>query len=292
MTSNKPRRFNFLGAVWKRWLLGLILLAALAYAAVVAYLMVNEKALIFHPHERTVVLPDTRWNLNQRTVNYVSSEGVRLSAWVVPAKGDSAMWMLICHGNFGNIGYGQRPEFYSLMRNLGLNLLAFDYRGYGDSTGSPDEKGLYADARASYDYLTLTLKVPPERIVIFGHSLGSGVAIELASRVPAAALVVEGAYTSVTDRAQELYPLLPVRWVSSQRFASIDRVPNIALPKLFLHSPQDVIIPIAHGRRLSQAAAAPARLVEVQGGHENAYAVDKDVYFGAIAELLLQVAIK
>jgi fermentation-respiration switch protein FrsA (DUF1100 family) len=286
-TRTQPRRIRIL-----KWT---ALLAVLAYLGAVGYLVAREKALIFHPDVRHVAAPAEKFGLNQRTVTYASTDDITLSAWVVPAASvlqSGGMWMLICHGNFGNIGYGQRPEFYSLMRDLGLNLLAFDYRGFGDSTGAPSERGLYADARASYDYLTRTLHVPPEKIVIFGHSLGSGVAIELATRVPAAALVVEGAYTSVTDRAQELYPLLPIQLVSSQRFASIDRIASINVPKLFLHSPEDAVIPYAHGERLFAAARSPKQLVSVQGGHEDAYSIDRKTYYGAIAQLVQDVAPK
>lgn len=262
------------------------------YGAALVYIKVNERNLIFRPAERRVAAPDQRFALHEGSVRYPSSGGVTLSAWVIPAAParDSGMWMLICHGNYGNIGFGQRPEFYSLMRDLGISLFAFDYRGYGESSGAPEERGVYDDATASYDYLTRTLGVPADRIVVFGHSLGSGVAIELASRVPAAGLVVEGAYTSIVDRGQELYPLLPIRLMASQRFPSIDRIRSIAIPKLFLHSPEDTEIPYVHGQRLFAAAREPKRLVSVRGGHENAYRVDTRVYYGAVEGLLNEVA--
>jgi fermentation-respiration switch protein FrsA (DUF1100 family) len=199
------------------------------------------------------------------------------------------MWLLICHGNLGNIGYRQRPEYYALIRDLGINLLAFDYRGFGESTGAPEERGLYADATASYEYLTRTLRVPPERLVIFGHSLGSGVAIELASRVPAAGLIVEGAFTSVVERGQELFPLFPVGLIATQRFPSLDRIASINMPKLFLHSPEDTVIPYAHGRRLFDAARDPKRIVDVKGGHEYAFRKDQATYAAAIAQLFREV---
>lgn len=266
-------------------------LAALGYGGSVAYLKVSERDLIYHPDERTVRLPDARFGLDVRRVTYASTDGTKLSAWIVPAPaGDSlGQWLLICHGNYGNIGYGQRPEFYAFAKSLGLNLLAFDYRGFGESEGSPVEGGLYEDALASYRYLTDGLGVPANRIVVFGHSLGSGVAIELATRVPAAALVVEGAYTSVPDRGQELYPVLPVKFIASQRFASIEKVGRLTLPKLFLHSPEDDNIPISHGERLFAAAAEPKRMVRVAGGHMDAYKIDSVTYFGAMRELVERV---
>jgi fermentation-respiration switch protein FrsA (DUF1100 family) len=175
------------------------------------------------------------------------------------------------------------------MRDLGVSLFAFDYRGYGESTGAPDERGLYADAMASYEYLTRTMGVPPERLILFGHSLGSGVAIELGSRVPAAGLIVEAAYTSIVDRGQELYPIFPVRLIATQRFPSLDRIPFVDMPKLFLHSPEDTVVPYAHGRRVFEAARVPKRFVDVRGGHENAYRIDQTVYYGAIARFLREV---
>lgn len=271
-----------------------MLLAAVVvvYAGFLAYLRVNERAFIFLPDEREVRQPPQVLALRHEQVSYASTDGVTLSAWVVPAPAPrtSEMWLLICHGNLGNIGYGARPEFYASMRDVGLNLLAFDYRGYGESTGTPDERGLYDDATASYAYLTRTRGVPPERIVIFGHSLGSGVAIELAARVAAAGLIVDAAYTSIVDRAAELYPAFPVRYVASQRFASLERINSIAMPKLFLHSPEDTVIPIAHGQRLFAAAQEPKRFVSVKGGHDNAFRVDKEVYFKAIGELVRGVS--
>jgi pimeloyl-ACP methyl ester carboxylesterase len=259
-----------------------------AYAGAVGYLALHERDFIFRPAERRVTAPAPQFALHEKRVTYPSTDGVTLSAWIVPAPAASPAdrWLLICHGNLGNIGYGQRPEFYASMRDLGINLFAFDYRGFGDSTGAPDERGVYADATASYEYLTRTLGVPPAHLILFGHSLGSGVAIELASRVPAAGLIVEGAYTSIADRGQELYPFFPITLIATQRFPSLDRIPFIDMPKLFLHSPEDAVIPYAHGRRLFAAARGSKRFVDVRGGHEDAYRIDKAVYYGAIAEFL------
>lgn len=263
----------------------------LGYLAIAVVLLASEKRMVFHPADRAVPTPSPTYALRQREVRYPSTDGTPLSAWIVPAaaKDSSGMWLLICHGNYGNIGYGQRPEFYAFARDLGLNLLAFDYRGFGASDGAPDEQGLYADAEASWRYLTDSLQVPPSRIVIFGHSLGSGVATELATRVEAAALAVEGAFTSVADRGQELYPLFPVRLLSTQRFASLEKIASVREPKLFLHSPEDDVIPFSHSERLLEAAAAPKSLVSVRGGHMDAFNIDKATYFGALGALVRTV---
>ncbi len=264
---------------------------ALGYVGIVAAVKGAEKRMVFHPADRALTPPAEVFKLRERTVRYGSTDGTQLSAWIIPAAaGDSSgMWLLVCHGNYGNIGYGERPEFYAFTRDIGVNLFAFDYRGFGESEGEPAETGMYADALASWRYLTDSLHVPADHIVIFGHSLGSGVATELATEVDAAALVLEGAFTSVVDRGQELYPLLPVRLIGSQRFPSLERMPTITEPKLFLHSPEDDVIPFAHSERLFAAAMEPKRLVSVRGGHMDAFSADKETYYGALREIVQRV---
>ena len=265
-----------------------LILVTLLYGGAAAYLRLNETSLVYRPGLRELAAPDARWALNERVVTYRSADSTALSAWIIPAPNadSSTKWLLICHGQTGNIGYGERPEFYASARATGLNLFAFDYRGFGASSGSPREDGLYEDAVASYRYLVDSLDVPPERIIIFGHSLGSGVAIELAARVPAAALVVEGAYTSIPDRAQEIYPYFPVKLIATQRFASIDKIARVRTPKLLLHSPTDDIIPFAHGQRLFARALEPKKFVTVRGGHIVAFREDSATYFGALRGLV------
>lgn len=264
---------------------------ALGYVGIVAAVKGAEKQMVFHPADRAVTPPSGVFKLRERTVRYRATDGTRLSAWIIPAAaGDSSgMWLLVCHGNYGNIGYGERPEFYAFTRDIGVNLFAFDYRGFGESEGEPDERGMYADALASWRYLTDSLHVPGDHIVIFGHSLGSGVATKLATEVDAAALVLEGAFTSVVDRGQELYPLLPVKLIGSQRFPSLERMPAITEPKLLLHSPEDDVIPFAHSERLFAAAKEPKRLVAVRGGHMDAFSADKETYYGALREIVQRV---
>jgi pimeloyl-ACP methyl ester carboxylesterase len=275
----------------KRLVRIVIAVLVVGYLGIVGATRVSEKSMVYHPAARAVAAPNPGLALQQREVSYASSDGTRLTAWIVPAaaRDSSGMWLLVCHGNYGNIGYGDRPEFYAFARDLGLNILAFDYRGFGASDGTPDEEGLYQDALASWRYLTDSLGVPPSQVVIFGHSLGSGVATDLATRVEAAGLVLEGAFTSVVDRGAELYPLLPVRLIASQRFESLAKIGRVGESTLFLHSPEDDVIPFAHGHRLHAAAREPKRLVPVRGGHMSAYSVDKGTYFGALAALVADV---
>ncbi len=124
---------------------------------------------------------------------------------------------------------------------------------------------------------------------MFGHSLGSAVAVELVSRVPAAGLVLDGALTSVVERAQEMFPYAPIRWIAASKYPSIERVGALTLPKLFLHARADEVIPFGYGRRLFEAAAPPKLFVELQGGHGDAFEVDSAAYFGAIGRFVAEL---
>ncbi len=267
------------------WLIGS---AVLLYLAIIVLLWLAESRLIYFPGaERTLTAPPAALQLPIERAELTTEDGVKLVGWVMPAASTtSGFWLLVCHGNAGNLSQFDRPAHYAGLRQLGLSLFAFDYRGYGESAGTPSERGLYRDADAAYRYLREKLGIPPEQIIVFGHSLGSAVAIDLASRTPVAGLIVEGGLVSVVQRGQELYPFIPVRWIARTRFSSIDKIPQVSAPKLFLHAVADEVIPLRHGRRLFQAAADPKTLVELAGTHSDAFAVDSGRYFGSIADFL------
>jgi fermentation-respiration switch protein FrsA (DUF1100 family) len=269
---------------------GLLRLAGIVVICYLVFLVVlrfSESRMLYVPGgSRALLDPPAELALGVRRVRLTAADGVRLVSWAMPADSGEGQWLLICHGNAGNISDVGRPYHYAGLRALGLSLFAFDYRGYGESEGRPTEQGLYLDADAAYHYLRDSLGVPAERIVVFGHSLGSAVAVELVSRVPAAGLVLDGALTSVVERAQELFPYAPVRWIAASRFPSIERVGALTLPKLFLHARRDEVIPFAHGRRLFEAAAPPKEFVALEGTHGDAFEVDSAAYYGAIGRFI------
>ena len=269
----------------------LLAVPILLYVGFLLLLRLAEPRLVYaHGPSTSLTPPPPALGLAPERVEFRSADGVRLVAWVMRAPGGTGgRWLLICHGNAGNLSEAGRPFHYAGLRGLGLNLLAFDYRGYGESGGSPSEDGLYRDADAAWRYLTDALRVPPDRIVIFGHSLGSAVAVELATRVHAAGLVLDGALSSATERAQEIYPFVPVRWIARSRYPSIERIGRLTLPKLFLHARGDEVVPYAHGRRLYEAAPPPKTFVALAGGHADAFERDSATYFGAIARFLGQL---
>jgi uncharacterized protein len=270
----------------------IIAVAVLGYVGVLVLLRVFESRLIYFPGpQRSLIAPPASLALRVERVTIPTEDGVTLVGWVIPAAAvPGGYWLLICHGNAGNLSEFDRPLHYAGLRGLGLNLLAFDYRGYGESGGAPSEAGVYHDADAAYRYLRDQRGVPADRIILFGHSLGSAVAVDLASRVPTAGLIVEGAFTSATNRGQELYPYIPVRWIASSRFNSMAKMPRVPVPKLFLHAANDEVIPSAHSRRLFDAAAPPKMFVELAGGHADAFDVDSARYFGGIASFLRTLA--
>ena len=265
-----------------------VAIAVAVYLAILVLLRLNEGRLIYFPgQQRSLIPPPPELALPVQRIKIPTEDGLTLVSWLIPADSNrTGRWLLICHGNAGNLSEFDRPVHYAGLRRLGLNLLAFDYRGYGENQGVPTEQGLYRDAEAAYRYLREEVGVPADRIVVFGHSLGSAVAVDLASRVQTAGLIVEGAPTSVRQRGQELYPYIPVRWIAGTRFDSIEKISKVLVPKLFLHATGDEVIPLEHGRRLYQAAPRPKTFVELRGGHGDAFDVDSAKYFGSIQRFL------
>jgi fermentation-respiration switch protein FrsA (DUF1100 family) len=268
----------------RRVLVGVAVVAALGYVGPMAYLRIDEKQLVFRPDQwnghAVMPIPDSL-HLTQERVALVAGDGAKITGLVIPAADSGAQWLLYLHGNAGNITSSVLPQFYARWHALGLNVLAIDYRGYGESDPrTPSEAGTYADAQAAYDWLRSVRRVPPEAIVIYGHSLGSGVATELALHVQASGLILEGAFTSVPDIGAEEYPWYPVRLLATQRFASIEKIGRVAMPKLIMHASDDHIVPFAHGQRLFAAASAPKEFVELKGGHMRACLEDSAQFWG------------
>jgi fermentation-respiration switch protein FrsA (DUF1100 family) len=272
-----------------RLLLVVFIVVAVGYAAILIWFRWNEDAILFHPDRGGLAAAPLRLNLDSRDVPLRSLDTVRLVARLIPppanVPADAAAWILYFHGSSGNVGTLGYNQAWARFRRLGLGVLAVDYRGYGQSGDKPSEVGLYRDADAAYAYLTDTLHVPPSRVVIYGYSLGSAVAIDLASRVPAAGLIVEGAFLSIPARGAELYPFLPVAWLARNRFASVEKISRVRMPKLFIHARLDADVPIAHGRRLFDLAEPPKYFQDVAGGHVNAYEVDPG-FFRAVARFI------
>jgi len=229
-------------------------------------------------HHRHVYLPDRYPNgvwdpapfgLEVEDVWFEAEDGVDLHGWWIPHRRGRGT-LLFCHGNSGSIA--NHIGVLKLLARLRLNIFAFDYRGYGRSAGRPSERGLYRDARAAWSVLVDELRVPPSEIILFGHSLGGAVAIDTALHRPAAGLIVQSSFTDLSAASRAVLPLPGVGWVTKNQFLSIEKVPELRLPKLFIHGTEDGTIPIELGRRLFEAAEAPKQLLEVpRAGHNDVH---------------------
>jgi uncharacterized protein len=277
--SSSPGRVRLRPA---RFLLAIVLTVVVLYAAAIAYLMTQETRLVF---EAGRPLSQGRPAFPFRQVTIDREDGAEQFAWIME-KPEARTWLLFLHGNSATIASRVNIARYRELRALGLNVLAPEYRGFAGLPGVPTEQGVNADARAAFEYLKRTLHVPPARVVIYGWSLGSAVAVDLAASVDEAAVILEGAPASLVAIGARRYPMLPIRLVMRNPFDSIAKVDRVRSPMLFLHSPEDEIIPYEEGRRLYDAAALPKRFVDVRGGHIDANEVDKTAFFGAIRSFL------
>ena len=266
----------------KRALVALLVTAVVLYGGAVLYLMTQETRLVFQAGRP---LSEARPTFGYSQVDIPRADGARQFAWIM-GHPEARSWVLFLHGNSATIASRVNIARYRELRALGLNVMAPEYRGFAGLDGSPSEASVTADARAAFDYLTNTRNVSPAHIIIYGWSLGSAVAVNLAANVQEAAVVLEGAPASLVAIGAREYPIFPVRLIMRNPFESIRKVDRINSPQLFLHSPEDTIIPIPEGRRLFEAARPPKRFVEVRGGHLNANDLDREKFFGAIRAFL------
>lgn len=267
----------------RRWLvpvLGLLLIALMLYRF--------EHSQVYHPTRDAECTPDDVGRPAEE-VWLKAPDGPRLHAWFFaanPASPRARYVMLFCHGNGGNLT--SRPGYYRAILETGVNLLTFDYRGYGLSHGEPSEAGTYTDAATAYAWLRAR-GFAPEHILVWGESLGGGIASHLAATEPVGGLVLQSSFTSIPDIGAELFPWLPVKLLSRIRYDTHSRLPALACPVVVLHSRADTTIRFHHGERNFAAAREPKALVEIFGDHNDALLADRAAYVAG-AERLVQLA--
>lgn len=268
-----------------------------------ATVLVMAVALIWlKAHEDELVFEAARSRQHLLTVLPVDAElaavsepsGTQLAGLVYRADGrpDNAFWVLHLHGNADSAFSPWQVRHCEALRRAGFNVLEIDYRGFGPTPGLPSEAGMYEDSEAAYQDL-LRRGVPPNRIILLGHSLGSGPAVLLATRHKAAALVLFGAFTSIPDAAADRYPYLPVRLAVAIQFNSLARIGNVHMPVVIAHSRADTLIPYAHALKLFAAANEPKHLITFDfvtqdgfGGHVDALYEHVDILRSALARLI------
>ena len=267
-------------------LLTLLAIVAAGYAGAVIWLIQEETRLVFQAGS---TLATGRPPFSYEEVELSRPDRARQFAWVIRhGPSDDGPWVLYFHGNATSVASQVNIAHYRLLRHLGMNVLAPEYRGFGGIEGTPTEESLQADARAAYDYLRESRRIPPQAIIVYGWSLGSAVAVDLAARLPPAAMILEGAPASLVDLTTRRYPFIPLRLLMRSSFDSIRTVGRIPAPMLFLHAAKDEVVPLADGRRLYEAARGARMFVEVGGGHVSAIEVAAPQFEAAIGEFLNQ----
>lgn len=256
------------------WVLG----ALLAWAGLRWF----EKVNLYIPN-RTLTAHPGSFGLKYDEFKVPTEDGALVHGWFVENKPESPV-ILVSHGNAGNISH--RLDKLQIFRRAGASVLLYDYRGYGESQGSPSEQGTYLDAEAAYRWLTQIKGVPTRRIVLYGESLGSAVAVELALRNRPAGLIIDSAFTSTVEMGQLVFPFLPVRWMVRFKYDSLAKIGKVACPVLVMHSPQDDIVPFEMGRRLYEAAPQPKSFFEMKGDHNEGFLETGPAYGEAVASFL------
>jgi hypothetical protein len=264
----------------------LLTLAGLA-GALVLLLGCYEPRLIYFP-ARDLDRTPASFGLSFEDVELRTADGELVHGWFLPAPTPAPVTVLLLHGNAGNISH--RFEKLAVLRDLGADVLIVDYRGYGRSSGRPSETGTYRDADAAYEYLVQTRRIDPRRLVLYGESLGAAVAVDLAARKPVGGLVIESAFSSGVDVGQEMFPFLPARLLVRNRYESVKKIGAVQAPVLILHSRNDEFFGWHHPQRLYDAAREPKRVVELRGGHNDAFLVSSQVYAAALSAFLTRVA--
>jgi len=254
------------------------LVAALAIGGLVVIGWSLENHLLYFPTRALASTPASH-GLPFEDLSLATADGVRLRGWRIrgPGRGSESRALLFFHGNAGNVG-DRLDRARILVQRLGLDVFLVDYRGYGASEGSPSEDGLYRDARAIHRAARES-GFAPERIVVFGESLGSAVAVDLAGSEACAGLILETPFLSIAAMAREHYPFVPGFLVRS-RYDNAAKIASIRAPKLFLVAERDEVAPPDQGRRLYELAAAPKTLYVIPGaGHNDTYATGGETYW-------------
>jgi len=265
--------------------LSVIVALLILYGVVMIVMYVAQRQLMYFP-SRHLQAP-AHYGLSQaQEVTLTTADQVAITAWVLkasPKPSDKALPLLVhLHGNAGSLA--DRTEVYAAYHAAGFDILALEWRGFGSSQGKPSEAGLYEDARAALAYAQQTLDYTTENILLYGESLGSAVAIEMATRHPFAAIVLEAPPKSIWQRAAEVYPWLPVNYLIKDRYDSLAKMAKVSEPLLIIHNKKDKIVPMHHGQALFEAAREPKEIKLFD--HEGHVFFDRKIIAAQMKEFL------
>jgi hypothetical protein len=265
----------------------IIRIAVAVYIGMSLLVYFRQAKYVYYPSRKIIDNPGDI-GLHFEDVLLKTQDGETISCWYVPAGGytGSGRVVIFSHGNAGNIG--DCLGTIEVFNKMGYDLMIYDYRGYGASTGTPTEEGTYWDALTVWNYVKGDKGVPPEKIVLFGRSLGGAVSAWLAEQVDPAALIIESSFTSAAAMAGKMFPYLPVGLICKFDYNTEERLRNVTCPVVIASSIDDEMIPFSHGQKLFEAASEPKMFVEMRGGH-NSGGLDIDsAYQSRLAEFLAE----
>ena len=248
------------------------------------YTNLIDRYFIFFPEKELLQDPGDR-GLEFEEVYFNASDGVRLHGWFIPGRSEKTM--LWFHGNAGNISH-RVDNIAKLHSRLGVAIFIFDYRGYGRSEGTPSEEGTYRDAEAALAYLGSRQDGDARNLVLFGRSLGSAVAVELAAKHDVYAVVLESPFTSISAMAKRAYPFLPgIGLLARTKYDTLAKIKDVQVPVMVLHGDRDDIAPFDMGREIFEMANPPKRFHTIKGaGHNDTYLVGGAAYYDALAHFV------
>lgn len=268
-------------------LLKIIAIAALCYGAIVVWMFLSQRKMLFFPRDEHAATP-AEIGLDHEDIWLTNKLGTRIHGWWLPHE-NPRFTVLFAHGNGGNISH--RLETFRILHTLGLSTFIYDYTGYGLSDGEPSEQGMEADALAAWEWLVKEKGIPPEEIVLFGRSLGGAVTARLAADISTngnspAGIILESTFTSVPDMGAYIYPWLPVRQLARYSYDSVDALSSVNLPALFAHSQDDEIVPYSIGLRLYESYQGPKTFFELSNDHNSGYLAMEQEYPDGLNQFL------
>lgn len=274
------RTIDFIG---RRWIL-IALLIFVSGMAMTPYKL--ERMFVYFPTRQVQGNPGML-GFNYQDVFLTTADDVKLHGWFIPCeKADRTL--LIFHGNAGNIG--DRLPWIELLHDLGAHILIIDYRGYGKSEGKPFEAGLYRDAQAAYDWWARDRQAHGEKLILFGESLGGAVAVNLASKVSPAGLILQSTFTSGWDMAKTMFPIGLLQPLLNVHFDSAKAITEVQCPKLLIHGTQDEVVPFDLGKKLFELAPPPKTFYPVPGaGHNDLVEIAGAEYMRQLQMFLLAI---
>lgn len=253
----------------------------------IAYVRYIEKRTVFLPSIGRLEGVPTEAGMAYEDVFITTDDLVKIHGWFIPAKNNAkdALTFLFFHGNAGNIN--NRVEKVQLLHELGGNVLVIDYRGYGISEGSPTEVGIYRDAQAAFDYLLERKDIDRRKIIIYGVSLGGAPATDLVKKNQdkIAGLILHSTFTSAQDMAKKILPFVP-SFLVQVKLDNLNRIANITVPKLIIHTPQDEVVPYWMGEKLFEQAVEPKEFLRIDGEHNDSHIESREEYLMGMREFL------